>query len=93
MIFPGIVFITLSAYWILLQPGELLQRWAFWTEMNLPKWLNKLVTCPYCLGGQIVLWWAVYLGVTQNDWINLVYVPAYIVITFVFITFLRKITE
>ena len=93
MTIPIVVFVFLVAYWILLQPGELLQKWAFWCEMNLPTWLNKLVTCPYCLGGQIVLWWAVYWSISEGNIYRFVYVPIYIIVTFVFITFLRKITE
>jgi hypothetical protein len=36
-------------YFILTQPGEMLQKFARYVNMSkLPEWLKKLIICPYC---------------------------------------------
>ena len=45
------------AYQIMIMPGELLQVWARFVNINLKDSIfRKLLLCPYCFGGQIALW-------------------------------------
>lgn len=50
------VIIAVS-YQILIMPGELLQGWARFVNLNMQgSMFQKLLLCPYCFGGQISLW-------------------------------------
>jgi hypothetical protein len=54
-------------YQILVRPGELLQGWArLINTSNLPGMVKKLIMCPYCLSGQIALWWSLFTFNTES---------------------------
>ena len=61
--FIQIVFIAsilAVSYQILIMPGELLQSWSRFVNINMQgSILQKLLLCPYCVGGQISLWCSV----------------------------------
>ena len=71
------------AYQIIIRPGELLQSWARFVNLQINnKTLQKLLLCPYCLGGQISLWLSVYYFISGNNIKCFVSVPGTIVIVY-----------
>lgn len=78
-----IVCITFGmAFKIVTQPGELLQSYARYWKMKVGGITGKLMTCPYCLAGQMALWIAVYNYFTTGDLMGFVAVPATIIIVY-----------
>lgn len=52
-----LIFIWASAFDRITQPGELLTKYMQWVANNVPNRLvNKLMTCPWCIAGQMALW-------------------------------------
>lgn len=49
------------AYQILIMPGELLQSYARFVNLNFNDIFKKLLMCPYCFGGQLALWASIVL--------------------------------
>jgi len=71
------------AYQIVIRPGELLQSWARFVNLNMTSELiKKLLLCPYCLGGQIALWLSLYYIYSGHSIGCIMSVPASIIIIY-----------
>ncbi|MGN6491160.1 MAG: hypothetical protein ACTHLE_04130 [Agriterribacter sp.] len=83
---------------ILVKPGHILHWWAVFLEKHLVKeifqpayerkesWIYKpLVGCPLCVGGQIGLWTAVFMG---GAWYECIILPC---LTILFVSWLMGI--
>lgn len=71
------------AYQIIIRPGELLQSWARFVNLQINnKTLQKLLLCPYCLGGQIALWLSVYYVYKGHSIECIMSVPTSIIIIY-----------
>jgi len=78
-----IAVILAVAYQIVIRPGELLQSWARFVNLQINnKTLQKLLLCPYCLGGQIALWLSVYYICTGHSIGCIISVPTSIIIIY-----------
>jgi len=80
------VIFTMCAYWVLTQPGELLQHWARFVNIEIKnKTLKKLLICPYCMGGQIMFWTSVVFSIKDQTGWYFISVPVVIVFIHQFI--------
>ena len=71
------------AYQIMIMPGELLQGWARFVNINMHgSMFQKLLLCPYCFGGQIALWCSIACIVKGYSVECLISVPCTIVIVY-----------
>ncbi len=71
------------AYQIVIRPGELLQLWARFVNLGIKNtMLQKLLLCPYCLGGQLSLWTCLVLIYFCCNPEILISVPATIVVVY-----------
>jgi len=71
------------AYQILIRPGELLQIWARFVNLGIKNtMLQKLLLCPYCLGGQLSLWSCLVLIYLGHGPEIIISVPATIVVVY-----------
>jgi hypothetical protein len=76
----------MCAYYIVTQPGEILQVWARFVNGQIKvALLRKLLLCPYCLGGQIMFWTSLYFVLTGSEWYYFFSVPVVIVFIHQFI--------
>ncbi len=52
-----VITLWASAFDRITQPGELLTKYMQWVANNVPnRIVNKLMTCPWCIAGQMSLW-------------------------------------
>ena len=71
------------AYQILIRPGELLQRWARFVNLDIKNtMLQKLLLCPYCFGGQMSLWSCLVLIFMGYGTEILISVPSTIIVVY-----------
>ncbi len=57
-----------SAFDRMTQPGELLTKYMQWVANNVPNRLvNKLITCPWCIAGQMALWFDIFYSFSLFD--------------------------
>ena len=78
------ISITCAAFDRISQPGELLMYYVRWVNENIGTMLiKKLLTCPWCIGGQISFWWGVYMVMAKQSELDVfIAVPATILITY-----------
>lgn len=78
------ISITCSAFDRISQPGELLMYYVRWVNTTIENTLiKKILTCPWCIGGQISFWWGVYMVIGKQSEIDVfIAVPATILITY-----------
>ena len=71
------------AYQIMIRQGEILQGWARYVNLNIKySTLQKLLLCPYCLGGQLALWSSIYYIIKGHGVECLISVPTTIVVVY-----------
>lgn len=56
-----VITLWASAFDRITQPGELLTKYMQWVANNVQNRLvNKLMTCPWCIAGQMALWFDIF---------------------------------
>ncbi len=91
-----VITLWASAFDRITQPGELLTKYMQWVSTNVPNRLvNKLMTCPWCIAGQMALWFDIFCLVSfACDALELVAltanIPASIVLVYEFSVKNRK---
>lgn len=74
----GLIYYVVSFYFIgicyniLIRQGELLMHWARFVNLTFESdMLKKLLLCPYCLTGQLLLWTLVIRGELKEYFISI----------------------